>query len=106
MARVVASGKDADAVGMVLAEELRDDFGLCASAIAVINIVTVAVAHDQGLAHAVGIAAHAVEGVGNLGRSHAVDAAQEQLGARRHAAIGGMLVVIGHGDVHAVNDDA
>ena len=106
MSRVVARCKDTDAVGMLLAEELCDDLGLGAATIAVIDEVAITVAHYQRLAHTVGIAAHAMEGIGNLGCSHAIDAAQEEFGAGRHTAIGGILMVIGHSDVHAIDNHA
>ena len=52
MARIVARSKDADTVWVVFPEELRDDFGLGTTTVAVIDKITITVAHDQGLADA------------------------------------------------------
>ena len=106
VAGVVARGEQADAVRVVLAKELSHDFALLATAIAVIDIVAVAVAHDNRFADAVGVVADSLERIGDAGCRHTVEAAQVEFGARCHAAIGGTVVVKGDRDVVAIDDDA
>ena len=104
LAGIVAGSKEADVVGVALAEVLVHHVGHVAGAVVRPHLRAPAVAHHHGLALAVGIVAYLLEGIGNVGRGQVLDAGQVEVGTRGHAAIGGGTVVGRDSDIAAVDD--
>ena len=102
--RCVTCREQADAVRVVIAKILIYNIGSATCTIMRTQVGAPTVGNYHWLIYRAGILDDFLECVGNISAVQSIDGRQIQVGTRSHTAIGGIGMVIGHGDRRPVDN--